>query len=581
MDKSVALTMKIIGFVFIIIATFIPLYTVYYTTTPITSFDDPNKAYNPYITGSNGTLVQIFGARVDFKIIFYDNDINATRVNAISSQTPSSIVMYSAALWFVLIFAILAVLLGQVFQSGGFRSRGFIADLSGALLLLLLIVLAVIAMDRSFYTAANKYNLDITSHTAVNPKPYTFNTNDPIPAYYNIKLEGKLNFGIYLYIIGVIIVITGLFLPVDWEKSSSSRLARKMSKTKVVQKIKEFATMRLTIYITRRLLTLIPLFIAIAILTFVMVSGMGDPVELLLLGKQRVTEQDKLNLTRVLGLDQPVYARFVIWFYKLLHGDLGTSYHNHRPINAVIGDYAWETLKLQLASFVFALAISIPLGIWAAKNQNTWIDTIASTIALLGLSMPIFVFALLLIYIFSGSGLGLLPSGKAHGIGVDPVRWDLLAQGNWGSWWSSYTTYTKDALIHMVLPTITLTFASLALYTRLVRSTMLEVLRQDYILAARANGLSERVITWKHAFRNVLIPVVTYVGLFLASALAGAPITETVFSWPGLGRKYVEAVNTLDFPMVLGTTALLTVLILIGNLVTDIAYVAVDPRIEL
>ena len=140
---------------------------------------------------------------------------------------------------------------------------------------------------------------------------------------------------------------------------------------------------------------------------------------------------------------------------------------------------------------------------------------------------------------------------------------------------------TVDSLLHMTLPTIALTFASLALYTRLVRSTMLEVLRQDYILAARANGLSERVITWKHAFRNVLIPVVTYVGLFLASALAGAPITETLFTWPGLGYRYVVAVNNLDFPMILGTTAVLTILILIGNLVTDIAYVAVDPRIEL
>ena len=133
----------------------------------------------------------------------------------------------------------------------------------------------------------------------------------------------------------------------------------------------------------------------------------------------------------------------------------------------------------------------------------------------------------------------------------------------------------------MVLPTITLTFNFMALYTRLVRSTMLEVLRQDYILAARANGLSERVITWKHAFRNTLIPVVTFVGLFLATALAGAPITESLFTWPGLGQKYIIAIGFLDFPMILGTTAVLTILILIGNLITDILYVTVDPRLDL
>ncbi|MCK5140742.1 MAG: ABC transporter permease, partial [Candidatus Heimdallarchaeota archaeon] len=183
-------------------------------------------------------------------------------------------------------------------------------------------------------------------------------------------------------------------------------------------------------------------------------------------------------------------------------------------------------------------------------------------------------------------GLGWFPAAKAHRIPTPtPVfsgtNWDLFWGGEWATWWGNVTLRLGDSLIHMVLPTVTLLFNFMAIYTRLVRSTMLEVLRQDYILAARANGIAERIITWKHAFRNTLVPVVTFVGLFLATALAGAPITETLFTWPGLGFKYVSAIGLLDFPMILGTVAVLTILILLGNLITDIVYVAVDPRIEL
>ncbi|MHA1686224.1 MAG: ABC transporter permease [Candidatus Heimdallarchaeaceae archaeon] len=580
MDKSIAISLKVVGFIFIIIATFLPIYTVSFVANPHLNFDD-GRTFNDQANPSSGQLIQIFGARIDYKTLSFLSSSNTTAAFLKEDQVPSNIVIMSAALWFIVIFAILFAILGQVFQSGGFQTRGFISDIVAALLLLLLIVVAVIAMDRSFNTAAEKYNLMISGHTAVTPEPLTLNPNEQLPSYFDLEVTGKIGVGLYFYLIGIFLVVTAIFLPVDWTQESASEFSRRLNNTRIVKKVKEIATMRLTIYVTRRLLTLIPLFIAISVMTFAMVSGMGDPVALLLLGKPRATEQDKINLTRNLGLDQPVYARFILWFYKFLHGDMGTSYRNQRSINEMIGELVWETLKLQLASFVLALLISIPLGIWAAKNQNTWIDTAASTIALLGLSMPIFVFGLVLIYLFSGNGLGILPAAKAHGTPAPIINWETLGQGNWHAWWSSVMKRTVDSLLHMTLPTIALTFASLALYTRLVRSTMLEVLRQDYILAARANGLSERVITWKHAFRNVLIPVVTYVGLFLASALAGAPITETLFTWPGLGYRYVVAVNNLDFPMILGTTAVLTILILIGNLVTDIAYVAVDPRIEL
>jgi len=569
--KSIAIGLKVIGFILIFSTAFVPIYRIFYDATPLS----PDDKYTEH-----SLLLSIFGTRVDYKALGYDYDNNSTVVYK-ETQVPSTIVLLSAAMWFLLLFSVLSAALGQVFQSGGIKRRGNFADIAAALFLLSSLIVLIIAINRSFNFIANEYATQLTGHTATPVDAVTFNPNDEHPSYFKIALEGRMTYMFYLYVVGVLLAITGIFLPVDWDKPDESGFARKVSSSKPVEFIKHIFTMRLTVYILRRLLTLIPLFIAIMIMTFVMVSGLGDPVALLLLGKINVTEEDKINITRSLGLDQPVYARFVIWFYNFLHGNMGQSYRGNRSINTMIGELVWETLKLQLASFVLALLIAIPLGVLAAKNQNTWIDSTASTIALLGLSMPIFVFGLILIYIFSGYGLGWLPAAKAHSVPVPVVNWEALRAGDLGIWWQSLMIRTSDSLIHMILPTAALTFTFLATYTRLVRTTMLEVLRQDYILAARANGLSERRITWKHAWRNVLIPVVTYVGLFLATALAGAPITETLFTWPGLGYRYVAAVNLLDFPMILGTTAILTILILLGNLITDIVYVAVDPRIEL
>ncbi|MHA1259186.1 MAG: ABC transporter permease subunit [Candidatus Heimdallarchaeaceae archaeon] len=541
-----------------------------------------------YNESSSGKIADVLAFRVDYNLLTFNRNLNATRATYQESEVPSGIIVLSAALWFVLVFAILATVLGQVFQGGGLKGRGIVSDISAALLYLAGLIIAIIAMNRTLSIAASRYQAELLGQVAITPldSPVTFNPNDPNPAYFLIKLTGSIGPGFYMYVIGVLLIVTGIFLPVDWQQPVGSKLARRMGETGVMKWIKNVANMRLTTYIMRRLLTLIPLFIAICVMTFVMVSGMGDPVSLLLLGKQRATEQDRINLTRKLGLDQPVYVQFIMWFYNFLQGDFGNSFTSGQSINSMIGGLIWETLKLQLAAYFFALLISIPLGIIAAKNQNTWIDSLASALALLGQSMPIFVFGLVLIYIFSGYGLGWFPAAKAHKVPTPPKvfgsqTWHLFWSGQWGSWWSNVTLRLGDSILHMVLPTVTLLFNFMALYTRLVRSTMLEVLRQDYILAARANGIAERKITWKHAFRNTLIPVVTYVGLFLATALAGAPITETLFTWPGLGYKYVQAIGFLDFPMILGTTAVLTILILIGNLVTDIVYVAVDPRIEL
>jgi len=535
---------------------------------------------------TEGNLVQVMGFSIRYRTLTYNFTEYSADAQLLSGEVPSSIVILSAVIWFLLIFALLFTVLGQVFQSGGFKSKGLASDIAAVILLLSGLIAAVIAMNQSLYIAAQNYVAVVDGQTALSVNPITFNPNDQNPSFFDIKLTGSIGPGFYLFTIGIILLITGIFLPVNWQKPISSEKVRKMGETGFFKWIKNVANLRLTTYITRRLLTLIPLFIAVCILTFVMVSGLGDPVALLLLGKQRTTEQDRINLTRKLGLDQPIYVQFIMWFYNLLHGDMGDSFQSGQEINTMIGGLIWETLKLQLLAFALSLLVSIPLGVLAAKNHNTWIDSMSSSLALLGQSMPIFVFGLVLIYIFSGYGLGWFPAAKAHRIPAPaPVfsdtNWNLLFGGEWGTWWANVTLRLGDSLIHMVLPTITLLLNFMAIYTRLVRSTMLEVLTQDYILAARANGISERIITWKHAFRNTLIPVVTYVGLFLATALAGAPITETLFTWPGLGFKYVSAIGLLDFPMILGTVALLTILILLGNLITDIVYVAVDPRIEL
>ncbi|MHA1201640.1 MAG: ABC transporter permease subunit [Candidatus Heimdallarchaeaceae archaeon] len=535
---------------------------------------------------TTGNLVQVMGFSIDYRTITYNSTGYSADAQLLSGEVPASVVILSAIIWFLLVFALLFTVLGQVFQSGGFKSRGLSADIVAVILLLSGLIAAIIAMNRSLYIAADTYVAIVDGQTALSVAPLTFNPNDSSPSFFNIALNGSIGAGFYLFTIGIIVLVTGIFLPVNWQKPISSEKVRKMGETGIIKWIKNVANLRLTTYVTRRLLTLIPLFIAVCVLTFVMVSGLGDPVTLLLLGKQRTTEQDRINLTRKLGLDQPIYVQFIMWFYNLLHGDMGDSFQSGQAINSMIGGLVWETLKLQLLAFVLSLIVSIPLGVLAAKNHNTWIDSMSSSLALLGQSMPIFVFGLILIYIFSGYGLGWFPAAKAHRIPTPtPVfsgtNWDLFWGGEWATWWGNLTLRLGDSLMHMVLPTITLLFNFMAIYTRLVRSTMLEVLRQDFILAARANGISERIITWKHAFRNTLVPVVTYVGLFLATALAGAPITETLFTWPGLGFKYVSAISLLDFPMILGTVAILTILILLGNLITDIIYVAVDPRIEL
>jgi ABC-type dipeptide/oligopeptide/nickel transport system permease component len=280
----------------------------------------------------------------------------------------------------------------------------------------------------------------------------------------------------------------------------------------------------------------------------------------------RIRPESIEALKRYYGLDQPLYYQFFKYVWDLLHGDLGNSYalRGGTPVTTLIGDFAGETFKLQLASLFFSVLIAIPVGVLSARRQYSKLDVSVTTVSLVGTCIPVFYIGIVGILIFSYF-LGWFPPSGAH---------TLLAEryflGN----------YTMDELWHLTLPTVILTFATLAPVILLVRSSMLEVLRQDYILAARAGGLSERTVVYKHALRNALIPVVTYVGLYFGGMLAGAPITETVFNWPGVGRLYVDATTKLDFPLIMGITVFITLMTLLANLITDITYAYIDPRIR-
>jgi peptide/nickel transport system permease protein len=320
-------------------------------------------------------------------------------------------------------------------------------------------------------------------------------------------------------------------------------------------------------YLIRRLLYLIPLFFGILIIVFVATRLAGNPVQLMTIQNPHITSEFRQRLTEYYGLDKPVYYQFFLFIWQMLQGNLGNSYaiRGGIAVTTLIEDYAWLTFQLQLLALILSLIIAIPIGIISAKKQYSKLDVTVTTTSLLGTCIPVFYMGIIAIIIFAYF-LGWFPAGGANAILQERYLFGSLV---------------LDRIWHLVLPTGVLTFALLAPIVLLIRSSMLEVLRQDYILAARASGLSERSVIYKHALRNAIIPVVTWVGIYFGSMLAGAPITETVFNWPGVGRLFVEATTKLDFPVIMGITVFITIMTLIANLITDLAYGYIDPRIRL
>lgn len=288
----------------------------------------------------------------------------------------------------------------------------------------------------------------------------------------------------------------------------------------------------------------------------------------MLVMEQPKTDSDiLLQIRAIYGLDQPWYMQYYTFLKGFITGDLGTSIISGKPVIEEIVTRTPNTLSYQLSALILSVAIGIPAGVVSAVYQYSKTDTYMMTGALLGVSFPLFFVGLVFIFIFS-LVLGWFPSGGAHST---PFLGNV----------SHTIQYYLDYLHHMTLITLTVALATTGYTARLVRSSMLDILQEDYIIAARSKGLKERVVIYKHALKNAVLPVITVLGLRIAVAIGGAPIAESVFAWPGLGKYFVHAVRVRDYVVVVGVTVVLGAFILIANLLIDLAYKWLDPRVTL
>ncbi|MBS7614469.1 ABC transporter permease [Candidatus Bathyarchaeota archaeon] len=318
----------------------------------------------------------------------------------------------------------------------------------------------------------------------------------------------------------------------------------------------------LTIYVIRRLLFMIPVFLGVSILTFIISNAAGDPIALIRQGLRSVSPEVLEALKAYYHVNEPLHIRYLYWLWDLLHFNLGRSLSGSPVIN-IITPLILPTLMLQIPSIILAVAIGVPIGIYSALHQYSKKDVSITTIALFGYSMPTFWLGLMMIIVFS-LYLGWFPSGGAAGITK--------------IWWGSEFA---DRIAHLIMPLSVLTYVQFATFVRLMRGNMLQILREDYILAARSCGLKERTVIYKHALRNAITPIVTILGLGFGSSLAGAPGLETAFNWPGLGYKFVQATFSLDIPLIVGITVIITIMLMIANIITDLFYGLIDPRVRL
>jgi peptide/nickel transport system permease protein len=301
------------------------------------------------------------------------------------------------------------------------------------------------------------------------------------------------------------------------------------------------------------------LLVGVTIMSFVLLkSTPGGPMSIY---RERadVTRADVARLRQQLGLDDPVPVQYVRWVGNLVRGDWGDSFVTNERVIDRIWQRLPATLLLMGSAYVLTLLIAIPVGVLAAVRQYSWFDYLATGVAFIGLSMPVFWFGLLLILLFSVQ-LGWLPtSGIATiGAGFDPL----------------------DTLKHLLMPTCVLALVFAGGYTRYLRTSMLEVIRQDFVRTARSKGLAERLVIMRHAFRNALIPVVTLVALDVPELFTGAVVTETIFAWPGMGRLYLESLARLDYSVLMAILTVSALLVILSNLLADVVYAYLDPRIR-
>jgi len=316
-------------------------------------------------------------------------------------------------------------------------------------------------------------------------------------------------------------------------------------------------------FVLRRLVFSMVLIAGVSAIIFFLVNALGNPVALLMADRPGVTNEQVQILTHYYHLDENVVLRYFHWLWSVAHLDLGTSIMYNQPVAGLLTTWGLETLKIQVPAILLAVALATAVATIAATRQYTRLDFGVMASALLGQSLPGFLAGILLILIFS-YWLGVFPSYGAYS-----TRGALFG-----------STFL-DGLWHMVLPVAVLTYFNTATLTLLLRANLVDVLRHDFVVAARASGLPERRVVFGHALRNAFMPVLTYLGILFGLMLATAPVTETVFTWPGLGFLYISAIQQLDYPIIMAETLVITVMLIIATLLTDIAYVFVDPRIRL
>ena len=329
-------------------------------------------------------------------------------------------------------------------------------------------------------------------------------------------------------------------------------------------------------YLFHRLAGTIPVLLLISLLVFLLIhAAPGDPT-LLLLGEE-TNAAEVARAKERWGLDQPLFVQYLKFLKSAAAGDFGKSFKYAEPVARVIKTRLPATIELAIFAIIIATLLAIPLGVWAGAKPNSWVDNLGTTFGLFGISMPSFWLAIMLILLLAGV-LNLLPTSGRSTYGIaGPEQsgfyiYDSIMQKNWQAVW--------DALTHIFLPALALGVNMLGILMRVTRSAILEVMNEDYVVTARAKGLAENKVVWRHVTRNALIPVITVVGLELGTLLSGSIIVETVFAWPGSGSLLITALNARDYPLVTGLVMTYTLAFVTINLIIDGLYAVVDPRIR-
>jgi len=318
-------------------------------------------------------------------------------------------------------------------------------------------------------------------------------------------------------------------------------------------------------YIVRRLLFMIPLLLGITIITFVVVQlSPGGPADMLTGLSPKIGAEAKARLRSLYGLDKPIHVQYWLWLSRIARFDFGESFKDGRRVIIKILERLPATLLLNILSLLLIFFIALPIGIMSAVRQDSFFDKGMTVFVFFGFSVPAFWLALLLMILF-GVFLGWLPISGMHSVNFPYFS-------IWGKMW--------DLIKHLILPVLVSAFGGLAYLSRYSRASMLEVLRQDYIRTARAKGVPEKKVIYRHALRNALIPIVTLLGLSLPGLIGGGFIFETIFAWPGMGRLGYQAIMARDYPVIMGVGVIAAFLTLLGNLIADITYAFVDPRIR-